>query len=401
MINTTLERGEILRYVCHELQELLDAPRIWAGLLRRERVRIISQEVGEKVSPLPPQIKVTEQQRPLLAPLLQKRALFSTSDFKKSHPQLTPFPAPSFTRALLMAPLIVRDQVVGLLAAEHPTPRAFSQRERELVTSIAAAVSSMLDNAHLYQEVRAARDRAEAAYGELRHLDTLKSQFIQNVSHELRTPLTTIKGYVDLILDNSFGFTCDPLLSQALTAIQSHTNHLVDLVESVTTLEILEAGRIEAQPQPILPILLKSLESIQPMVERKRQQLVVDLPAELPEVNLDAERLELALWQLLDNAVKFNQERGCVWVRAWEENNCIYCEVRDEGIGIQPDKLEHIFERFYQVDGSVKRKYGGMGLGLSIAKEVVLAHGGSIRAASGGTGRGTTFELSLPIYQGW
>jgi GAF domain-containing protein len=401
MINTTLERGEILRYVCHELQELLDAPRIWAGLLRRERVRIISQEVGEKVSPLPPPIKGSEQHGPLLAPLLQKRALFSTSDFKKSHPQLTPFPAPSFTRALLMAPLIVRDQVVGLLAAEHPTPRAFSQRERELVTSIAAAVSSMLDNAHLYQEVRAARDRAEAAYGELRHLDTLKSQFIQNVSHELRTPLTTIKGYVDLILDNSFGFTCDPLLSQALTAIQSHTNHLVDLVESVTTLEILEAGRIEAQPQPILPILLKSLESIQPMIERKRQQLVVDLPAELPEVNLDAERLELALWQLLDNAVKFNQERGCVWVRAWEENNCIYCEVRDEGIGIQPDKLEHIFERFYQVDGSVKRKYGGMGLGLSIAKEVVLAHGGSIRAASGGTGRGTTFELSLPIYQGW
>ncbi|MFP4344155.1 MAG: GAF domain-containing protein [Anaerolineales bacterium] len=401
MINTTLDRREILRYVCCELQDLLDAPRIWAGLLRQGRVQIISQEVGQNVPLLPPQIKVEEQQASLWASLLQKGTLFSTTDLRTSHPELPPFPSPSFTRALLLAPLTVREQVVGLLAAELPTPHSFSERELELTKSIAAAVSSMLDNARLYQEAQAARHRAEAAYGELRHLDTLKSQFIQNVSHELRTPLTIIKGYVDLVLDSSFGFTCDPRLSPTLTAIQSHTDHLVDLVESVTTLEILEAGRIEAQPQPLLPILMRTVESIRPMVQRNHQRLVVDFPAELPEVNLDAERLELALWQLLDNAVKFNQEQGHIWIKAWEESEYICCEVRDEGIGIRQDKLDHIFERFYQVDGSVKRRYGGMGLGLSIAKEVVLAHGGTITAVSRGIGQGATFTLSLPIYQRW
>lgn len=227
----------------------------------------------------------------------------------------------------------------------------------------------------------------------------MKSQFIQNVSHELRTPLAIVKGYLDLVLDASFGFKLEPNMEQALKAMQTHTNRLTSLVESITTLENVETGQLERNPQPILPVFLHALQAVRQKAERNHVELIVDLDQQLPQVNLDPQQLSLALWHLLDNAIKFNRPGGRIWVNARQENDHVICTIRDEGIGIPYSEQTRIFERFYQVDGSTKRRYEGMGLGLSITREVVEKHGGRIGVQSDGPDTGATFSVSLPVYQ--
>jgi signal transduction histidine kinase len=226
----------------------------------------------------------------------------------------------------------------------------------------------------------------------------MKSQFIQNVSHELRTPLAIVKGYLDLVLDASFGFKLEPNMEQALKAMQTHTNRLTSLVESITTLENVETGQLERNPQPILPVFMRALQAVRQKAERNHVEMLVELDQQLPQVNLDPQQLGLALWHLLDNAIKFNRPGGRIWVNAQQQGDEIICSIRDEGIGIPLSEQVRIFERFYQVDGSTKRRYEGMGLGLSIAREVVEKHGGRIWVYSEGVDTGAIFKITLPVY---
>lgn len=399
-INATLERDEILRYVCQEVQETLAVPLVWAGLFQDHTISLIEQVVMPDYPPLPKDVSVDLKDTLLLRRLFNEGKTFYFSDVQQEIPRIAAqFQLRKKTRALLLVPVSIRGEVIGFLAAEDSHPRPFMREEIASVESIAAAIGPTLDNARLYKETQAALRRAEAAYADLQRLDAMKSQFIQNVSHELRTPLAIVKGYVDLILDASFGFDTDPVLEQSLVAIQTHTNRLVDLVESVTMLEDLEAGALESYPQPLLPVLIKAVKSVQQQVNRHNLKLVLEFPAHLPKVDLDPQRLGLALWHLLDNAIKFNQEGGRIWVKAWKKDEEVYCEICDEGIGISQEEKERIFDRFYQVDGTTKRKYGGMGLGLSLVKEVVEKHNGYVEVESAGYHQGSCFRIILPIHQ--
>lgn len=187
-------------------------------------------------------------------------------------------------------------------------------------------------------------------------------------------------------------------MEQALKAMQTHTNRLTSLVESITTLENVETGQLERHPQPILPVFLRALQAIRQKAERQDLELITDLEPQLPQVNVDPQQLGLALWHLLDNAIKFSRPNGHVWLRAWTEGDEVRCTIRDDGIGIPQEEQARIFERFYQVDGSTKRRYEGMGLGLSIAREVLEKHGGRLWVSSEGPNTGATFTLTLPIY---
>ena len=160
----------------------------------------------------------------------------------------------------------------------------------------------------------------------------------------------------------------------------------------------METGQLLLQPQPILPVLLRSIQAIRQKALRREIDILADLPAILPQVNLDPQQLGLALWHLLDNATKFSEPGGKIWLRTWVEDDEIRCQVQDEGIGIPLDERERIFQRFYQVDGSSRRRYPGMGLGLSLVKRIIEKHGGRVWVTSDGPGQGAIFTFALPVY---
>ncbi len=394
--NTTLDPQEMLRITSQELAQILQVPRVTAALLLDH-----SEGSATLAAPKPPTWIFTPPDQasrtPLLQAILHLRRTLVFSDLPAEQPALAAELAAPI-RGALLTPLMLRGEVLGVLIAESPEPRTFTPREIMLSESIAAAITPALENAHLYQETQAAHRRTEEAYDHLRRLDALKSQFIQNVSHELRTPLAIVKGYVDLALDESFGFTMDAPLQQAMSAIQTHTNNLVQLVESITTLEDAEIENFDLQPQPILPVLLTALQSIRQAALRKQVQVSVDTPPQLAWVLVDPPRLGHAVGHLLDNAVKFNRTGGKVFLRAWVQDNEVNCQVADTGVGIPQAELERIFDRFYQVDGSSSRQYGGMGLGLSIVREVIARHGGRVWAESAGHNHGSTLTFVLPVY---
>ncbi len=308
-------------------------------------------------------------------------------------------PDTQWIRSHIAAPFFLDQELAGFLCVSGARTQQFTQKDCDTLAALIPLVVIALRNARLFQEALVARERAETAYEDLRRLDSMKSQFIQNVSHELRTPLAIVKGYLDLVLDASFGFKLEPNMEQALKAMQTHTNRLTSLVESITTLENVETGQLECHPQPILPVFLRALQAIRQKAERNHLELIVDLDKQLPQVDLDPQQLGLALWHLLDNAIKFNRPGGRIWLTAWEQGPEILCTIRDEGIGIPRTEQTRIFERFYQVDGSTKRRYEGMGLGLSITREVLEKHGGRIWVHSDGPNTGATFTIALPIYE--
>lgn len=360
---------------------------------------VLAQQRSTGDYSFPPQadFRLNIQQTANLLQAAQQHTPLLTADTRLAPGWITT-PETTWLRSHIAAPFYLEQQLAGFLCVSSAQPRKFTQKDCAILAALIPLVAIALHNAGLFREARVARQRAEAAYEDLRRLDAMKSQFIQNVSHELRTPLAIIKGYLDLVLDVTFGFNPEPNIEQALKAMQTHTNRLTGLVESITTLENVETGQLVRQPQPVLPVFVRALQAIRQKVERQRLKLIVDLEAQLPQVNVDPQQLGLALWHLLDNAIKFNRSDGHIWLRAWVQEDEVLCMIRDEGIGIPREEQTRIFERFYQVDGSTKRRYEGMGLGLSIAKEVLEKHGGRIWVHSDGPNTGAAFTLALPIY---
>lgn len=397
-VNATLAPDEILDITCTQMRRSLDAPSVTAGVLRDGYMRIVSEDREDAVPSIQGDI-VPVEQSPLLRRTLARRQVTTFEDVTVAPSDAREHLRPRWTRALLLAPLIVGETPGGLLQVAYAAPRAFTQLEIDHVELIIAAITPALENARLFQEVQQARRSTEQALERLQRLDAMKTQFIQNVSHELRTPLTIIKGYIDMVLDTSLGFKMAPTMKQAIQGVQTHTHHLVKIVESITALEDAELGNIELTPQPVMPVLITAVQTVWQRAMRYEMEILLDLPDYLPKVKLDTQPLIRAFHNVLDNAIKFNRRGGKIWVKAWSEDAHVYLQVRDSGIGIPQEELACIFERFYQVDGTASRQYGGMGLGLSIVQEIIQAHGGEVWAESRGPDQGTRLTMKLPIYR--
>lgn len=396
--NTQLAPHSVLAATCQQIREALDVSLVIAGLLEDERLVIVSED-REPDYPSAIDDVVYLPQTPFLQYALTTQRTLVFSDVQTDIPHLADYLHRAKVRGLLITPLVAHDKVIGMVSIEHDEPRTFTRREIELVKLIVTAAAPVLENAQLLQEAQAAQQRAEEALTYLKRLDVLKTQFIQNVSHELRTPLAIVRGYIDLTLDSALGDEMEPVLKQSFQTIRMHIHHLNALVEAITLLEDAERQRLSLLPQSPLPIVRTSLQAIKERAAQQQVQIITDLPQALPIVNIDAHYFIRALDQILDNAIKFNSKPGRIWVTAWAEGDEMRLQVKDEGIGIAEPELPHIFERFYQIDGTTSRKYGGLGLGLAIVKEVVAAHHGRVWAESRGVGCGTTVTITLPIYR--
>ncbi len=229
---------------------------------------------------------------------------------------------------------------------------------------------------------------------ELRSLQTMRREFIGNISHDLRTPLAGIKAMVETLKDRAFEDRT--MARDFLNRIDGEVDRLTQMVSEVTQLSRIETGGADFKMVPVnLNLLIKDMiNEMEPLAERQQVKLTADLDQTLPPVTLEKERIRQTLVNLVHNAIKFNNPGGKVIVSTGAGPDSVTVSVADNGIGISPEDLPHVFERFYKADKS--RSKGGSGLGLAIAKHTIQAHGGTIWAESK-AGKGSTFTFRLPL----
>jgi RNA polymerase sigma factor (sigma-70 family) len=227
-------------------------------------------------------------------------------------------------------------------------------------------------------------------------LERLQREFKQNVAHELRTPLTLIRGYSDLLLSGNLG-ALQPKQQDALEVIHEWIEKLSSVVRNLTLVWTISKDALTVAPVAVSEWLEDTLNRYRGTAEEAGIAFEVSLPDDLPQIPGDQKRLSVALSQVLDNAIKFSPDGGRVCVRVWIDEGWVYVAVQDQGIGIPPEHLDRVFDRFYQVDSSTTRRFGGIGMGLAVARAVVEAHGGHVRATSEGLEMGSTFTLALPV----
>jgi two-component system phosphate regulon sensor histidine kinase PhoR len=229
---------------------------------------------------------------------------------------------------------------------------------------------------------------------QVRRLQTVRQDFISNVSHELRTPLASLRALVETLRDSALDDP--PAAHRFLDRMEVEVDALTQMVEELLELSRIESGQAPLRLNPVLPsaVIATAIERMQPQVERRELTLTVDAPRELPLVLIDAGRIHQVVTNLVHNAIKFTPPGGEILVRATDEGDHVLVLVQDNGIGIAPNDLPRIFERFFKTDRS--RAVGGTGLGLAIAKHIVQVHGGQIWAEST-EGEGSRFYFTLPL----
>jgi signal transduction histidine kinase/CheY-like chemotaxis protein len=232
---------------------------------------------------------------------------------------------------------------------------------------------------------------------ELAKANRAKSTFLSMVSHELRTPLSVVRGYLSLILEGKIGPEPGRVL-EALRVADKRARHLQHLIEELLDLSRIESGRLSLRTEPIAvrKHVLEVAEMFRDDRDRKKIALEVEIPEDLPPALADHDKVHQIFTNFLSNAVKFTGEGGKITIRGRVAGPVLEFDVADTGIGIPPEKIERVFDKFYQIDSSDKRLYPGTGLGLAIVKMIVAALGGAVRVSSE-IGAGSTFTLTLPL----
>jgi signal transduction histidine kinase len=228
----------------------------------------------------------------------------------------------------------------------------------------------------------------------LQQTETMRRQLIGDVAHELRTPLTTIKGSMEGLIDGVF-----PVAEETYQNIYREADRLQHLVNDLQELSRVEAGGYQLNIEPVrtIDLINEVMDRLNRQFEEKGVALDRDTPAGLPVVDADEDRIGQVLLNLVGNALQYTPPGGKVTIRALRQGDEVHISVYDTGIGITAEHLPHLFARFYRVDKSRSRPGGGSGIGLTIAKHLVEAHGGRIWAHSQGVGEGSTFTFTLPI----
>jgi signal transduction histidine kinase/ActR/RegA family two-component response regulator len=291
-------------------------------------------------------------------------------------------------RSLIGAPLIVKGELIGVIHADTSKLKRFAENDVRLLQLATDRVALAIEQRRLYEVEQQARRQAEEA-------NRTKDEFLALVSHELRSPLNAILGYTRMLRsvpEDREGF------NKVTGVIERSAKAQLQIIEDLLDSARIVTGKLRIEPSlvDLVPALEAALDTARPAAEAKGITLVANF-GPLPEQVLgDSTRLQQIVWNLLTNAVKFTPEGGRVELRMEGAADHIRIAVSDTGKGIEPEFLPFVFDRFRQADSSSGRRYGGLGLGLSLVKHLVELHGGTITAASEGAGRGTTFTITLP-----
>ena len=271
------------------------------------------------------------------------------------------------------------------MAARQHAESAMTQLRLEEATRLRGANEQL--EAALEREQRARRD-AEAA-------SRLKDEFLMTLSHELRTPLTAIYGWVRMLSTNILP---EAERGRALAAVERNAQAQTRLIDDLLDVSRAISGKLRVEPRPVqVPDVVRAaIDTVTPALDAKDIHLDLQADDQMPAILADPDRVQQIVWNLLSNAIKFTPPEGTIRVGVAQSGEGVEIVVSDSGIGIHPDFVPYVFERFRQADVGTRRRYGGLGLGLAIVRHLVELHGGSVRAESGGDGRGATFRIVLP-----
>ncbi|MCJ7548219.1 MAG: GAF domain-containing sensor histidine kinase, partial [Anaerolineae bacterium] len=332
-------------------------------------------------------------------------------------------------RSELALPLRFGHSLVGVLDIQSEQTDAFSPGDIAALSTLADQVAVALRNARLYDEVRRLNADLEAqvtqrtveleqTYRELELLDRNKSDFITVVSHELRTPLTLINGFSQMLSDDEV-VVSDALRKQLVDGIVAGARRMGGIVDSMLDVVKIDSRtlRLDLKSVNLRELLTTLSVKLAPAIQQRRHKLSIEAPADLPQIEADSREIAKVFDELLSNAIKYTPDGGEVTVHGWclapspdAEDTYVEVVVEDTGIGIGPDHLELIFTKFYRTgdislhsSGRTKFKAGGPGLGLTVARGIVEAHGGHIWVESPGHDErklpGSKFHVILPLKQ--
>lgn len=325
------------------------------------------------------------------------------------HPRNQQLAAMTKARSVIAVPLKVKDRILGSLTVDRTKEHSLTEDDRALMETVGNQVAIALDNVEAYHQIEELNAGLEAKVRErtteleglnqelktlndqLQELDRLKSEFFANVSHEFRTPLTLSLGAFQRLLKLTPTSDGKELIKAGLR----NTSRLLFLINELLDLAKFNSGLMELRKQSLdFALLVRMVAANFESGERRRihfRGMNVPVPLEA-----DPNQMKKVLYNLLANAFKFSDpDKGQVWMRLSSKSDSIELEVEDNGIGIPPNQLERIFDRFTQVEGSATRRYEGTGIGLALVKEIVSAHKGTAMVESE-VGRGSTFTITLP-----
>jgi signal transduction histidine kinase len=288
---------------------------------------------------------------------------------------------------LVGVPMRLRDKVIGVLEGINKRHGEFTIEDVDILSVIASQAAVAINNARMVASL-------QAAYQELSQVDKLKSDFIAIASHELRTPLFHILGYAELLEQDARGEHAENLKQVVKSARLLQT-----LVDDMTNMNLLEtrSQQLVKVRLPIQKVIEEAYQEVSNSFRDKQIETYFDLPRMDLMVEADPEKLRQACVNVLNNAARFTPERGRVEISARQYHDQVRITIRDNGMGILADKLETIFERLVQADAHTTRAYGGLGLGLPIARGIIELHGGRIWAESEGKNKGSTFTFTIPV----
>jgi len=320
--------------------------------------------------------------------------------------------------SFLGAPIFSGSKVAGwLYLINKVNAEDFSEADERLAATLATQVAVAYENAMLYSDAQrhaselkleiterkqAEEERAQllireqAARAEAEQANRTKDEFLATLSHELRTPLSAILGWSHLVRSGKLD---EPQMSRAFETIERNARSQSQLIDDLLDVSRIITGKLQIEPRPVdlCGVIEAASDAVRPALEAKSIKFEAVMASEDCLVPGDPNRLQQIFWNLFSNAAKFTPEEGQVRVEVKRVDSTIQISVSDTGVGITPEFLPYIFDRFRQADGSTTRVHGGLGLGLSIVKHLVQLHHGTVVVESQGKNQGATFTVALPL----
>jgi PAS domain S-box-containing protein len=286
-------------------------------------------------------------------------------------------------RSVHSTPLISRNgKLVGVLSTYFRSPRRPSDRAMNLVDLCARQAVEFIENARLYSELQAG--------------NRIKDEFLAVLAHELRNPLAPIRNSLHIM---RLSGELSPNGVKIQEVMERQVDHLVRMVDDLLEVSRISRGKIELRKEPIelATALLSAVETSRPLIDEARHQLAISIPPQPLTLRADSVRLSQIIANLLNNAAKYTDPGGQIWLTAQPEGDAVAISVRDTGMGIPPDKLTQVFEMFSQIHPTGRRVHGGLGIGLTLVKRLTELHGGRVEARSAGLGKGSEFIIYMPL----
>lgn len=335
-----------------------------------------------------------EEGKGFLGEALRKKEIVFTEDVAKDPRCQDEIYKALGAKTLIVAPLQAKGKTMGILVIGTKGSHKYSEeREVNLLATISDQLAIAIENVGIYE-------REKEAVARLTELDRLKSEFISMVSHELRTPVTSVDGYISLFLTGSVGPITEDQ-KKYLTIVKENDQRLLALINRLLDFSRIETGRfnIERKLISMHDIIQAAVKNLKPQIEKKKAEVKMDLDARHINFMGDQSKMEGVFSNLIDNALKFGPEGGSprIEIKTKDAGNFIRVEIVDNGVGIEKDHLEKIFNKFFQIEETLTRRAGGVGLGLALAKEIISNHHGKIWAESEGKGKGSKFIFDIPV----